>query len=75
MNFGMIKKMSDYLNAKTENVQKLFDSERKKQIVEFIQNLKCLNPTYIMDLSDGDRKVIDYFWIQVLIEKYEEEIK
>ena len=71
----MIKKMSDYLNAKTENVQKLFDSERKKQIVEFIQNLKCLNPTYIMDLSDEDRKVVDYIWIKVLTEKYEAKLQ
>ena len=67
--------MSDYINAKTENVQKVIESALKKQIVEFIQNLKCLNPSYIMDLVDGDRKVVDYFWIKVLIEKYEEEIK
>ena len=67
-----------YITAETP-IEEIFAKgmkfQEQKDIVEFIQKLKCLNPTYIMDLSDGDRKVVDYFWIKVLIEKYEEMVK
>ena len=51
-------------------------ADRENRLIgDFLADLKCLNPTYIMDLSNEDRKVVDYIWIKVLTEKWEAKLQ